>query len=233
MIEKQAERMCVMIKNYVNQKNRQNVSYTINPDHRQIDLYFTRDRRVIIVGTADNNYIFWLSVSACEDEAATGEAFDQITRQEWETHTALYLALKEAGFDYEDLAWMYHDRIVQSKQPGIAWSTPFGHCYGTDDADNGKFFAHDIAGFPDILETKCRIRAADGLYFPVLKEYLRILEDGDDPLYYMSPDVRAIHEILKQEQYLILAEDIKVREYYHAAAKKEAELYNRYMTAVR
>ena len=225
--------MCVMIKNYVNQKNRQNVSYTINPDHRQIDFYFTRDRRVIIVGTADNNYIFWLSVSACEDEAATGEAFDQITRQEWDTHTALYLALKEAGFDYEDLAWMYHDRIVQSKQPGMAWSTPFGHCYGTDDADNGKFFAHDIAGFPDILETKCRIRAADGLYFPVLKEYLRILEDGDDPLYYMSPDVRAIHEILKQEQYLILAEDIKVREYYHAAAKKEAELYNRYMTAVR
>lgn len=225
--------MCVMIKNYVNQKNRQNVSYTINPDRRQIDLYFTRDRRVLIVGTADNNYIFWLSVSACEDEAATGEAFDQITRQEWDTHTALYLALKEAGFDYEDLAWMYHDRIVQSKQPGMAWSTPFGHCYGTDDADNGKFFAHDIAGFPDILETKCRIRAADGLYFPVLKEYLRILEDGDDPLYYMSPDVRAIHEILKQEQYLILAEDIKVREYYHAAAKKEAELYNRYMTAVR
>lgn len=225
--------MCVMIKNYVNQKNRQNVSYTINPDRRQIDFYFTRDRRVIIVGTADNNYIFWLSVSACEDEAATGEAFDQITRQEWDTHTALYLALKEAGFDYEDLAWMYHDRIVQSKQPGMAWSTPFGHCYGTDDADNGKFFAHDIAGFPDILETKCRIRAADGLYFPVLKEYLRILEDGDDPLYYMSPDVRAIHEILKQEQYLILAEDIKVREYYHAAAKKEAELYNRYMTAVR
>lgn len=225
--------MCVMIKNYVNQKNRQNVSYTINPDHRQIDLYFTRDRRVIIVGTADNNYIFWLSVSACEDEAATGEAFNQITRRKWDTHTALYLALKEAGFDYEDLAWMYHDRIVQSKQPGMAWSTPFGHCYGTDDADNGKFFAHDIAGFPDILETKCRIRAADGLYFPVLKEYLRILEDGDDPLYYMSPDVRAIHEILKQEQYLILAEDIKVREYYHAAAKKEAELYNRYMTAVR
>ncbi len=222
-----------MIKNYVNQKNWQNVSYTINPDHRQIELYITRDRKVIVVGTADNNYIFWLSVSACEDEAATGEAFDQITRQEWDTHTALYLALKEAGFDYEDLAWMYHDRIVQSKQPGMAWSTPFGHCYGTDDADNGKFFAHDIAGFPDILETKCRIRAADGLYFPVLKEYLRILEDGDDPLYYMSPDVRAIHEILKQEQYLILAEDIKVREYYHAAAKKEAELYNRYMTAVR
>ncbi|MFQ9085296.1 MAG: hypothetical protein ACLR6H_00325 [Roseburia sp.] len=61
-----------MIKNYVNQKSRQNVSYTINSDHRQIDLYFTRDRRVIIVGTADNNYIFWLSVSACEDEAATG-----------------------------------------------------------------------------------------------------------------------------------------------------------------
>lgn len=225
--------MCVMIKNYVNQKNRQNVSYTINPDHRQINLYFTRDRRVIIVGTADNNYIFWLSVSACEDEAATGEAFDQITRRKWDTHTALYLALEEAGFDYEDLEWMYHDRIAQSKQPGMAWSTPFGHCYGTDDADNGKFFAHDIAGFPDILETKCRIRAADGLYFPVLKEYLRILEDGDDPLYYMSPDVRAIHEILKQEQYLILAEDIKVREYYHAAAKKEAELYNRYMTAVR
>lgn len=225
--------MWVMIKNYVNQKNWQNVSYTINPDHRQIELYITRDRKVIVVGTADNNYIFWLSVSACEDEAATGEAFDQITRQEWDTHTALYLALKEAGFDYEDLAWMYHDRIVQSKQPGMAWSTPFGHCYGTDDADNGKFFAHDIAGFPDILETKCRIRAADGLYFPVLKEYLRILEDGDDPLYYMSPDVRAIHEILKQEQYLILAEDIKVREYYHAAAKKEAELYNRYMTAVR
>lgn len=225
--------MCVMIKNYVNQKNRQNVSYTINPDHRQINLYFTRDRRVIIVGTADNNYIFWLSVSACEDEEATGEAFDQITHQKWDTHTALYLALEEAGFDYEDLEWMYHDRIAQSKQPGMAWSTPFGHCYGTDDADNGKFFAHDIAGFPDILETKCRIRAADGLYFPVLKEYLRILEDGDDPLYYMSPDVRAIHEILKQEQYLILAEDIKVREYYHAAAKKEAELYNRYMTAVR
>lgn len=222
-----------MIKNYVNQKNWQNVSYTINPDHRQIELYITRDRKVIVVGTADNNYIFWLSVSACEDEAATGEAFDQITRQKWDTHTALYLALEEAGFDYEDLAWMYHDRIVQSKQPGMAWSTPFGHCYGTDDADNGKFFAHDIAGFPDILETKCRIRAADGLYFPVLKEYLRILEDGDDPLYYMSPDVRAIHEILKQEQYLILAEDIKVREYYHAAAKKEAELYNRYMTAVR
>ena len=225
--------MCVMIKNYVNQKNWQNVSYTINPDHRQIELYITRDRKVIVVGTADNNYIFWLSVSACEDEAATGEAFNQITRRKWDTHTALYLALEEAGFDYEDLAWMYHDRIVQSKQPGMAWSTPFGHCYGTDDADNGKFFAHDIAGFPDILETKCRIRAADGLYFPVLKEYLRILEDGDDPLYYMSPDVRAIHEILKQEQYLILAEDIKVREYYHAAAKKEAELYNRYMTAVR
>lgn len=222
-----------MIKNYVNQRNRQNVSYTINPDHRQIDLYFTRDRRVIVGGTADNNYIFWLSVSACEDEAATGEAFNQITRRKWDTHTALYLALEEAGFDYEDLAWMYHDRIVQSKQPGMAWSTPFGHCYGTDDADNGKFFAHDIAGFPDILETKCRIRAADGLYFPVLKEYLRILEDGDDPLYYMSPDVRAISGILKQEQYRILAEDIKVREYYHAAAKKEAELYNRYMTAVR
>lgn len=157
--------MCVMIKNYVNQKNRQNVSYTINPDHRQIDLYFTRDRRVIIVGTADNNYIFWLSVSACEDEAANGEAFDQITRQKWDTHTALYLVLEEAGFDYEDLEWMYHDRIVQSKQPGMAWSTPFGHCYGADSEDNGKFFAHDVAGVPDVLEAKCRIREAGGTLF--------------------------------------------------------------------
>ena len=115
--------MCVMIKNYVNQKSRQNVSYTINSDHRQIDLYFTRDRRVIIVGTADNNYIFWLSVSACEDEAATGEAFDQITRQKWDTHTALYLVLEEAGFDYEDLEWMYHDRIgVEYAVWTLLWS---------------------------------------------------------------------------------------------------------------
>lgn len=129
---------------------------------------------------------------------------------------------------------MYHDRIVQSKQPGMAWSTPFGHCYGADSEDNGKFFAHDVAGFSDVLETKCRIREAGGRYFSVLQEYLRILnEDGDDPLYYMSPDVRAISGILKQEQYLILSGDIKVREYYHAAKKKEAELYNRYMTAVR
>ncbi|MFQ9085295.1 MAG: hypothetical protein ACLR6H_00320 [Roseburia sp.] len=163
-----------------------------------------------------------------------GEAFDQITRQKWDTHTALYLVLEEAGFDYEDLEWMYHDRIVQSNQPGMAWSTPFGHCYGADSEDNGKFFAHDVARVPDVLEAKCRIREAGGRYFPVLQEYLRILnEDGDDPLYYMSPDVRAISGILKQEQYLILSGDIKVREYYHAAKKKEAELYNRYMTAVR
>lgn len=223
------------IKNYVNHDIRRDVSYKIDPEHRQIDFYITHDRKVIIVGTEDNNYVFWLSVSECADRETNKAVFDQIAHEEPEIHTFMYLALERAGYAYDDLNWMYHDRITPAKEVGMVWSTPFGHYYSADQRENnGDFFASDIANLPDALQVRCKMREADGLYLPVLEKYLQILdEDGGDRLYYAKPEIREINGILGQEQYLILSENEKVRNAYHAAILKMAALYNCYMTEVR
>ena len=65
--------------NLLTEENASIPKYVPNPAHRINRVYYTDRDEVIIVGIADNNFIFWLSVTGRDDRATNKKIFDHIT----------------------------------------------------------------------------------------------------------------------------------------------------------
>lgn len=219
--------------NCISEKNAECANYQPKPEHQQIDFYITRSRVLITVGRADNNYIYWLSITSTEDRETNRAIFDLISvNTDWKL-SHLYQVLQSTKYQYEDLQTMYQGSLTKSNEPGMAWKTPFGHYYGiSQESLNGIFFAKDIAELPEILRRKCIAREANGNYYPILKEYLHTLKAGGGSAgYYLC--VEHLIDIIREEKYLLFSEHDEVRAIYLKIDAEISDLYQKYMASVR
>ena len=111
------------------------------------------------------------------------------------------------------------------------WLTPFGHGYGTDMENHGKYFSKDIKSYYAQLIRKSEYRFLSGVYIDVLNKYYNILCMDSNPLYYCK--VKQLIDIIHEEEYLKISDKEMLRQSYLRCYEKCSDLYNRYMTEVR
>jgi len=215
--------------NLVNQQTQVTPNYDLSGSETSIILYFNNEDDLVILGQADNNYIFWASRSKTYEKDKNEAIFNYTANEPFGVVSQRYMV----GINYGDLKRYYRADLKRSKENGMAWKTPFGHYYGLKQVnDNGRYFAQDVESFVRKLHRRCNYREANGAYEAMLDFWLgEISRIEDDALRY--PSIELLVEMIKEESYLILSLNEPIREKYLLLLKKSDDMYNRYMSIVR
>ena len=192
--------------NCVTPENAASPKYTPNPADRKVQVYYTGRNQVIIVGVADNNFIYWLSVTNMDDLSTNRAIFAEITTQEPKLYGHLYLALQKTKYSYEAVNGMYSAELRQAEMI-----------------------------VPHCEETKklCQMREVRGKYIEIMRCYLDMLSatTGDARADYAQHAV--LIKLIKSEKYLRLSDNDSVRQLYQQLEARCYRIYQDYMTEAR
>lgn len=190
--------------NCVTPENADTPKYTPNPDHRKIQVYYTDKNQVIIVGVADNNYIYWLSVTRMDDLSTNRAIFAEITANAPKLYGHFYLAIKKTKYSYESAKDMYSAELRQAEM---------------------------IVPHYEKIKALCRMRELEGQYIQIMRCYLDMLAgtSGDPIADYHQHEV--LIELIQSERYLRLSDNDTVRSLYKALDRQCRHIYDSYMTA--
>ena len=219
----------IQYQNLVNQDNYVKPNYDVIQKELYIKLYISPDKELCIVGELDNNYMVWCSFTNLSAVDLNNEIFSYITQHTFQHVSTLFKVL--GNIKIEQIQTWYVCSIVKSTLPYMTWETPFGHYYGNDTDNHGKYFSRDIQVFYDDLIKKSEHRTFGTHYKDVLRGYQHILAEDEDVLYYTK--IKPLVAILEAESYLLLSQDLEIRTLYLSCRAETIRLYNRYMTAVR
>lgn len=207
-------------------------NYDLSKRETYIKLYYTYSREVIIVGTVDNNYIHWLSVTKLDDLEINEQIFNHIANDSYQYVSNESTALKKNKMDYSVLSRSYLAKFNRANDKDVAWKTPFRGDYRKDQIKhNGRFFAGSLSPYFSYLQKQCRFREAGGAYKQVLQYYLSSIEKIDFMRY--DADIKPVSDILDSESYLLISTNADVRNLYFECRQLCYTKYNMYMSAVR
>ena len=180
--------------------------YTPNPKFRCIKVYYVDNDDVIIVGEADPNFIYWLSVTKMDDT----ETNRQIVAYLKQTEPVLFshdstVTDEKTRYTYEQLKSFYTVQI--------------------NDAD-------EIVSMYCVAKQRSS-STSDQRLIAKMKKQLAILNKCDpDPITDYSRKKALIQQIRSQSA-LRLSDNPKVRDLYEKLDKRCACIYNTYMSAAR
>ena len=192
--------------NCVKLENAANPKYTPDPANRKVRVYYTDKDQVIIVGVADNNFIYWLSVTKTDDT----ETNRQIVAYLKQAEPKLYghdstVTDKKTKYTYEQLTSFYKVQITSAEEILTKYQG-----------------AKHAAG-----------QNADEALITKMKQQLAILSKCDpDPIKNYDKKEKLIKQIQSQSA-LRLSDNPKVRELYLKLDKHCSDIYNEYMTIAR
>lgn len=217
--------------NMVTRKNSIIPMHDLTKLEKGITLYFNSEGDLIIAGTlVGTDLIFWLSFTKTEDREKNEAIFNHIANDELERSSYLHKVLVQNEIPYAILEEYYAVHLKRARNEEMAWETPFGHSYGKGQIENnGMFFAKDVAGFVQKIHRLCEIRECDGMYAEVLKKYHAFLQQEEE----YTLQVRTLHHLLEEEEYLCISPEETVRNIYKECRKRCSTLYNEYMTKAR
>ena len=192
--------------NCVTAENADEPRYQPDPANRKVRVYYTDREQVIIVGVADNNFIYWLSVTNMNDLAKNRVIFAEITGKEPARYSHLYLALKKTKYSYEAVRGMYCAELRQAEM---------------------------IVPHYEKIKRLCKMREVNGKYIEILRCYLDMLaaRTGDARADYERHKV--LIELIQSEKYLRLSDNDTVREIYKQLEDRCERLYQDYMNEAR
>ncbi len=180
--------------------------YVPNPKFRCIKAYYAQDNDVVIVGEADPNFIYWLSVTKTDDT----ETNRQIVAYLKQAEPKLYghdstVTDKKTKYTYEQLTSFYTVKITSAEEILTKYQG-----------------AKHAAG-----------QNADKALITKMKQQLAILSKCDpDPIKDYDKKEKLIKQIQSQSA-LRLSDNPKVRELYMELDKRCSDIYNEYMTIAR
>lgn len=204
-------------------------NYTQNlNEHRVIDFIYTSDKRVVLLGSMDGQYPYWVSETDIDNIETNTSIMESIL------HGNYSLFIREGGDLYWKLKNHYRRRIYIS---GNNVRTPFDHGYSNDKDQLkywGRFIAQDIFYYHNRLKKLCEIREFNGRYLEFLQSYLETLktDTSSDPVKDYE-NKKILMELIRSEDYLLLSDNKEIRELYIQIRDIISELYNTYMTIVR
>lgn len=215
-------RMNMKTHNMISLQNAVLPNYDISDREISFDVYISADQQVCILGTVDNNYICWCSITTVDDIEENAAIFNYVSNQSISTVSSMFKVL---GANYKEVS-EWHRLHIEKRQYNNQnyYYSPATPIYFQD----SKSFALEIKRFYKQEKLKCDYRLLEHTYVILLETYKGILHtDNPDPQYYyeMKPVIR----ILEDESYIKLCIDSEVRKLYADCMDGARILYNRYM----
>ncbi|HBF38819.1 MAG TPA: hypothetical protein DDW50_16060 [Firmicutes bacterium] len=213
--------------NQIQQINRVTPNYNLDNTEISFAIYVSPEQEACIIGKLDNNYICWCSITTITDYENKAAIFDYLVKCKPET---IFNEPEALGGRYREVM-NWHKFYIEKKfyQNKHKYYSPISGAFF--DNDNGQFFAGEIRTFFDNELSKCKYRLIDDSYIVILKKYQAILTKQSDDGYYCT--LKPLISLLEDESYLKLCPVAEFRRLYLECLKECANLYNRYMTAVR
>lgn len=217
--------------NLVDKSNYKKPNYKIDGKEIYFDVYVSPEKEVCILGSLDNNYIYWASITILDDRNLIVAIIDYLLKCKPVMVSSAYVAL---GSRYEEVMKWHTFRI--SKQP---YSNGEYRYYSQATlvylGDNGKCLPEYVSGeinsfyYTELL--KCNYRLMDNYYLKILEGYKKLLIERKDYEYYN--EMKPLISLLKSESYLKLCPNEEIRNLYLDCMMECSILYNRYMSSVR
>ena len=217
--------------NLVNQHNCKEPNYKVDDKEIYFDIYVSSDKEVCIMGSLDNNYICWASITSLDESDLIVSIIDYILKREPVRVSSIYFAL---GSRYEEVMKWHKFRIsktLYSDGEYRYYSQATPAYLGDDEIYLAKYMSEEINRFYYSELSKCKFRLMDNYYFKILEGYKKLLEQKENYEYYY--EMKPLISLLESESYLKLCPNEEIRNMYLDCMKECSNLYNRYMSAVR
>ena len=182
--------------------------YTPNPKFRCIKVYYADENDVIIVGEADPNFIYWLSVTKMDDIQTNRMIVGYLLRMEPELfgHDSVVIE-KKTKYTYEQLRSFYMVQISSADEI--------------------------LTRYQEAKRNSSSSQEAEQKRLAEMKKQLQILSRrGPDPVEDYERKKQLILKIRSQSK-LRLSDNAKIRNLYERLDKLCSDIYNEYMTAAR
>ncbi len=182
-------------------------NYQPDPRSRCIHAHYPEDGNVILTGFADNNYIFWMSVTETDDLDTNRRILAYLTEHEPEVYGHTAFSLKNTPYSYEEFRYFYSVTVT---------------C------------AEDIpALYQQAKERTGRDRSADQKLVSRLQKYQAALSgSGGSPSRRYDQNNEIFREVWNMT-YLRVSDNPQIRALYHQLELLCSGIYNAYMTEAR
>ena len=217
--------------NLVNQNNCKKPNYKIDDKEIYFDIYVSPDKEVCIIGSLDNNYICWTSITILDESDLIVTIIDYILKRKPVMVSSISCAL---GFRYEEVMKWHEFRIskkLYSDGEYRYYSQASPAYLGDNEMYLAKYMSGEINRFYYLELSKCKYRLMDSYYFKILEGYKKLLTQKENHEYYY--EMKPLISLLKSESYLKLSPNEEIRNIYLDCMKECSNLYNRYMSSVR
>ncbi len=177
-----------------------------NPKFRCIHAHYAENNDVIIVGFADNNYIFWLSVTKMDDVETNHLIVEYLSMIEPIELGRDCDALDKTNYTYEQFRWLYYTTITSTE-------------------DITELYQQAKSKSGDIREDQNKIISK-------LQKMMGALSKYGNPVENYQKNYDIFQEIWSLK-YLRCSDNTKIREMYHQLELLSSGIYNTYMTECR
>ena len=220
--------------------------------HHEITIWMNHEGYLLIVATLDKKYSYWTSVTKVDECEKNAAILDYISRVDEANPKKFvqYYWMRNPGHLLEETNCFEHLRDDKGRIDLSKWYECSFILHVDDDLIEvpsreyvltkedhrfeklGVSMAGAVIGFFGALQDKCVFREASGAYGRVLDNYRKMMEQKEnDPMYY--EEIGPLTKIIKDESYMLLSPNDKLREKYVALVELEYHRYCRYMSAVR
>lgn len=194
---------------------------------RVIEFAYLPGDEVLILGSMDGQYPFWVSQTSVHDVETNTAIADAVLFDDFSTFTNRFTKLGALTRN------RYQRRFNLS---GTSINTPFDYGFSSEPDQIkywGRFMAQGISSHYLRIKELCAYRELDGRYLGFLKSYLAMLQNqtGDAVKDYESK--RRLIELLEAEDYLYASDNADIRHAYVMVREEISSLYNAYMSIVR
>ena len=181
-------------------------NYWPNPKFRCIHAHYADDNDVILVGFADNCYIFWLSVTKMDDVETNRLIVEYLSMIEPTELGSDSDALRWTHYAYEQFRWFYCDTITSAE-------------------DITEHFRQAKSRSGSTREDQNKIISK-------LQKMMGALSNSVNPVQNYQKNYDIFQEIWSLK-YLRCSDNPKIREMYHQLELLSSGIYNTYMTESR
>jgi hypothetical protein len=161
--------------NLVNQNNCKKPNYKIDDKEIYFDIYVSPDKEVCIIGSLDNNYICWTSITILDESDLIVTIIDYILKRKPVMVSSISCAL---GFRYEEVMKWHKFRIskkLYSDGEYRYYSQASPAYLGDNEMYLAKYMSGEINRFYYLELSKCKYRFMDSYYFKILEGYKKLV----------------------------------------------------------
>lgn len=202
---------------------------------REFTFGFLPNGKLILIGSMDWQYPYWLSISDVNDTDMNSKILQHILFDEFSSFTNIWEKKNAYKKNIGDISKTVYNRPFYIKEGEI--TLPHKFKWSGNLADKSTWpraLAESMPKNYATLKGWCMARECKGDYREILNEYLQILQNTvyDDPVKDYEQKEHLI-QLLESEDYLLLSDDEEMRKLYIKIDKKSRDLYNAYMTLIR